>query len=153
MKTSGNRILSDKGLILKGIEVAREFNIHFQSITSSLGFLKWPDSSEFLNEPDPIKSVVNKYKNHPSIKKIKSKYITVKLFSFQPVTPKDVLDGISILVDTKPFGGDIPLRISKENKIFPQVLCKWIYKNNSYKTGAFPDPLKLKEITHIHKKE
>ena len=152
IKTSGNIILSDKeGLILKEIEVAREFNIHFQSITSSQGLFKWPDSSESLNEPDPIKSIVNKYKNHPSIRKIKSKYIIVKPFSFRPVTPKDVLDVISTLVDTKSSGGDIPLRNLKGNKIFPQVLCKLI--NNSLKTGAFPDPLKLEEITSIHNRK
>ena len=47
MKTSGNIILSDKeGLILKETEVTRESNIHFQSIISCLGLLKWPDSSE-----------------------------------------------------------------------------------------------------------
>ena len=57
IKTSGN-ILSDS-LISKEIETAREFNIHFQSITSSLGLFKWPDSSESLNEPDPIKSIAN----------------------------------------------------------------------------------------------
>ena len=45
IKTSGNIILSDKeGLILKEIEVARECNIHFQSIPSSLELFKWPDS-------------------------------------------------------------------------------------------------------------
>ena len=68
IKTSGNIILSDKeGLISKKIEVAREFNIYFQSITSSLGLFKWPNSSDSLNEPEPIKYIVNKYKNHPSI--------------------------------------------------------------------------------------
>ena len=35
--------------------------------------------------------------------------------------------------------------------IFPQVLCKWI--NDSLKTGAFSDPLKLAEITPYHKKQ
>ena len=93
-----------------------------QFITSSLGLFKWPDSSHSLNEPNPIKRIVNKYKNHPNIKKIKSKYITVKPFSFQPATPKDVLNVISTLVDTKSSGGDIPLRVLKGNKIFPQVL-------------------------------
>ena len=93
IKTSGNIILSDKeGLILKWAEVAREFNIYFQSITSSLGLFNWPDSSESLKETDPVKSIVNKYKGHPSIKKIKVKYITVKPFSFRPVTTKDVPD-------------------------------------------------------------
>ena len=108
---------------------------------------KWSDSSDSLNKPDPIKTIVNKYQNHPSIKKIKSKYITVKPFLFRPVTPKDVLDVISTLVDTKSSGRDIPLRILTGNKLFSQVLCKWI--NNSLKTGAFPDPLKLAEITPI----
>ena len=70
---------------------------------------------------------------------------------FRPVSPKDVLDVISTLDDTKSSSGDIPLRVLKGNKIFPQVLCKWI--NDSLKTGAFPDPLKLAERTLIHKKE
>ena len=113
---------------------------------------KWLDSPESLTELDPIKSIVNKYKNHPSIKKIKSKYITVKPFSFRAVTLKDILDVISTLDNTKSSGRDILLRILKGNKIFPQVLCKWI--DDSLKIGAFPDhPLKLSEITPIHKKE
>ena len=67
--------------------------------------------NESLNERDPIKSIVNKYKNHPSLNKIKSKYITINTFSYRPVTAKDVLDVISTLDDTKSSGGDIPLRI------------------------------------------
>ena len=102
------------------MEVVREFNIYFQSIASCLGVLKWPYSSGSLNEPDPNKSIVNKYKNHPNTEKIKSKYITVKSFSFQPVNPKYVLDIISTLVDTESSRGEIPLRILKRNKILSQ---------------------------------
>ena len=80
---------------------------------------KWPDSFQSLNEPDPIKSIVNKHKNYPSIKKIKSKYIIVKPFSFRPATAKDVLDVIFTLDSTKSSGGDIPLKILKGSKIFP----------------------------------
>ena len=66
IKTSRNIILCDKeGLILKEIEVARGFNIHFQFITSSLGLLKRPDSFESLNEPDPIRSIVISKKTTP----------------------------------------------------------------------------------------
>ena len=93
-------------------------------------------------------SIVNKYKNHL---KIKSEYNIVRPFSFWPVTTKDVLDVISTSDDTKSSGGDIALRVLKGNNIFPQVLCKCI--NNSLKTGAFPDPLKLAKITSIHKKK
>ena len=50
-------------------------NIYLQSITldyiQNLGFFG------LSNEPDPIESIVNKYKVHSSIKKIKKKYITV----------------------------------------------------------------------------
>ena len=35
------------------------FYIHFQFIISSLRLLKWSDSSDSLNEPHPIKSIVN----------------------------------------------------------------------------------------------
>ena len=109
---------------------------------------KWSDSSESLNESDPIKSIVNKYKNHSNIKKVKSKCITVKTFSFQTVTPKDILDVIFTLDATKSSGWHIPFRILKRNKIFPQVLCKWI--NDSLKTDAFLNPLKMAEITLVH---
>ena len=97
-----------------------------------MGLLKWPESSEWLNEPNPVKSIVNQYRNCP-----KSKYITVKSFSLRPVTPKDELDVISILEDTKSSGTDITLGILTENKTFPQNVCKWI--KDSPKTGTFPD--------------
>ena len=109
IKLSRNLILSDKGLILKEIEVARESIIHFQCIKSYVGLFQWPDSSNFSNKPDPIKSTVKKYKNHSSIQKIKSKYIALKPFSFRLVTPKVVFDVIlhqliqSHLVETFPY--------------------------------------------------
>ena len=115
------------------------------------GIAQIADPSESLNETDPIKSIVNNYKNHPVIKKIKSKYITVKPFSSWPVTFMNVLDVITTLDGTKSSGGDVTLRTLNGNKIFPQVLCKWI--NDSLKTGAFLDPLEFAEITSIHKKE
>ena len=84
-----------------------------------MGLLKWPDSSNTLKQPDPSK-IVNEYKNHPSIEKIKSKYITVKSFLSNQLFPRMSFDVIFTLVDTKSSGGDIPLSISKENKILSQ---------------------------------
>ena len=105
MKTQRKIKLSNQeGLLLKEIQVTEEFNLYFQSITLSLGS---PDSSESLSEADLIKSIVNKYKNHTSVKKIKGKYITINSFSFQSVVSKDVLDVISTSDDTKSSGGDI----------------------------------------------
>ena len=79
---------------------------------------------------------------------MKSKYITINPFSFQEVTPEDVLDVLSTLDDTKSSRGGILLKYFKDNKIVSQVLCKWM--NDSNKTGSFPEPLKLAEIPPIH---
>ena len=73
--------------------------------------------------------------------KIKSKYITINSISFQPVTSKIVIDGISTLDDIKSSGGDI----LKDKKIFRQTICKWI--DDSVKAGSFSDSLKLATIT------
>ena len=74
--------------------------------------------------------------------KIKSKYITINSISFQPVTSKIVIDGISTLDDIKSSGGDI-----LKDKIFRQTICKWI--DDSVKAGSFSDSLKLATITPI----
>ena len=56
------------------------------------------------------------------MKKIKGRYISVNPFSHRPATPKKVLDVISALDDEKSSGGDNPLRILMDDKIFLQVL-------------------------------
>ena len=122
---------------------SQEFYIHFQSVILFLGLFKWSDSCELLNESDPIKSIVIKYKNHPSVKKIKGRYISINPFLLRSVTPKKVLDVICALDDEKASGGDNPLGILMDDKIFLQVLCKWI--NDSLNAGFFPDLLKLAE--------
>ena len=136
IKTSGNIILSDKeGLISKKIEVAREFNIYFQSITSSLGLFKQPNSSDSLNEPEPIKYIVNKYKNHPSIQKIKSKFPQVlckwtnKQFS-DFSDPLKLAEITPIHIKGDPFNKDNYRPISilpLISKCFQKILCSQIY--------------------------
>ena len=140
------RIRISEDPILKENEVVRQFNIYFQSITSPLWFF------ESSHEPEPRESFVNRYKVHPSIKKIKKKYITINPFLLWLVIPEDVLDDISTWDDIKSSVRDILLRILKDNEIFPEELCKWI--NNFVEAGAFPDPLKFAEITTTtHNKE
>lgn len=49
---------------------------------------------------------------------MKTKYITINPFSFYPITPKDVLDAIPILGNTKSSGRNITLRVLKDGKYF-----------------------------------
>ena len=93
--------------------------------------------------------MINKYKDHPSITKIKINYMGMSTFAFKPVTNKVVAKIILQLDSSKATGGDIPLKILKEHGIFSHHLCKWI--NDILSTGIFPDTQKLAIITPIHK--
>ena len=59
--------------------------------------------------------MINKYKSHPSIKKIKSSYTIKQKFSFKPVTAKDIENAIKNIPTNKVTGGEIPLNILKQS--------------------------------------
>ena len=91
-----------------------------------------------MRQDDPF----NTTKNHPDIKNIKGKDITINLFSFRLVTHQDAFNVISTLDNTKPSNRHILSRVLKDKKnIYPQVVYKWI--NHSLKTGAFCRPFKI----------
>ena len=65
--------------------------------------------------------IINKYKNHPSTKKIKSNY-TIK----QKVTVKDVENVIKNIPTDKATGGEIPLNILKQSSCSYEMLGDYI---------------------------
>ena len=58
-----------------------------------------------------LTDIINKYKSHPSIKKIKSNYTIKQKFSFKPVTVKDIENVIKNIPTNKVRGGEIPLNV------------------------------------------
>ena len=94
--------------------------------------------------------IIKKSKNHPSVLKIKSKYLIQEKFSFQPVSVKDVGNIIKIIPSNKASGGDIPIQILKQYGFTYQILTDCI--NYAINKGAFPDSLKIANITPVHKK-
>ena len=52
------------------------------------GIIQTTDSSDSLNEPDPVKSIVDKYKIHPSTNKIKTKYKDQIIFLSDQLLPR-----------------------------------------------------------------
>ena len=58
-----------------------------------------------------LTDIINKYKSHPSIKKIKSNYTIKQKFSFKPVTVKDIENVIKNIPTNKVTGGEIPLNV------------------------------------------
>ena len=98
-----------------------------------------------------IENIIKRYKNHPSIRKIKANFNSVCIFSFQPVCVDDVKTVIQDLKNNKSVGGEIPIQILKESEFTFETLT--IYINISIKTDYFPDSLKEVNITLIFKKD
>ena len=96
--------------------------------------------------------IINKYRNHPSIKTIKENFPNVKKFAFQLVSTEDVKKVIKDLKTNKSVGGEIPTQILKESEFTFETLENCI--NQSLKTtGEFPGSLKLGNLTPIYKKD
>ena len=99
-----------------------------------------------------VELIRKKYKNHPSILKIKQ-IVTGAKFSFQTTTTADIEKEMISLDSNRaiPFN-DIPVKILKGclDLILPplQVVC-----NSSFANNKFPNALKLAEVKPSHKKD
>ena len=142
----------NRQLILKNKEIANTFNDHFGSIVDNLGLDHWHDHSLSPTKGDGrIDNIIKRYKNHPSIKNIKTKFKSVRIFSFQPVSVDDVKTVIRDLKNKKSVGAEIPIQILKESEFTFGMLTNCI--NKSIETGCFPDSLKAANVTPIFKKD
>ena len=152
-KAETDIILSENGeLILKNKEIANIFNDHFGSIVENLGLDHWDDHSlSPTRSSNRIENIIKRYKNHPSIRKIKAYFNSVCIFSFQPVSVDDVKTVIQDLKNNKSVGGEKPIQILKESEFTFETLTNCI--NKSIETGYFPDSLKEGNITPIFKKD
>ena len=70
-----------------------------------LNTFEWPSNNEYLTE-ETLTKIIKKFKNHPSIVKIKNKYLIKEKSSFQPVSVKDVENVIKNIPSSKASGGD-----------------------------------------------
>ena len=149
-----NKIVSDDK------EVADIFNTFFGNAVKMLNIESYEHFSfdeYFLRtdteNEDPIKRAIEKYADHPSIKKIKEKIPIVSPFSFKETTLKSVMDEIENLNVSKSTPIEsIPAKIIKDVKhsVGPKIHIDF---NKSVKNGIFPQNLKLADVTPLHKKE
>ena len=110
--------LSENGeLILKNKEIANTFNDHFGSVVDNLGLGHWDDHYLSPTKGDDRIDNIKRCKNQPSIKNIKAKFNSVRIFSFQPVSVDDIKTVIRDLKNNKSAGGEIPIQILKERNI------------------------------------
>ena len=146
--------LLEKGEIINDdVKIAEVFNEYFANITDELGLNeKIANLSLSENIEDPIEKAVHKYKNHPSIKKIKQQWSPQTLFEFRKVTTEDVATQLRKLKSKKSSPIDsIPSRVLQEHlDIFAPLLQNSF--NFCIETSHFPETLKKGNISSILKK-
>ena len=121
------------------------FNVFFSNIISELNIPKKYQC--FLNDmdSDSILSVLNAFKNHPSIKNIKSKKLN-STFSFENTYTDVVMKVINNLNVAKTCQvNDIPTKVIKMNK---DIFANFITDHFNYciAYGEFPDELKDADV-------
>ena len=119
--TNTNEIVEKETLLINNDEIARTFNKHFAETVEKLNTFEWPSNNEDLSE-EALTKIIKKFRNRPSIVKIKSKYLTKEKFSFQPVSVKDVENIIKNIPSNKLSGADIPIQILKQSGFTYQIL-------------------------------
>ena len=110
--------------------------------------------TEFLgNEVLTVSQIVEKYKQHPSVLKIRENMPKNKVFSFQETSIEDVVKKLSDLDVSKASPVEsLPPKVLKENcNIFaPKIMFDF---NLSINSGNFPNSLKLADVTPVFKKD
>ena len=143
-------LVEDDKIISRDDQIAKKFSEYFISIPilnmPSNGY-KCPHSSE----QDPILKILDKYKDHPSIKLIKAKNSS-KVFKFRQIDIEEVKKTFQSLDPKKAAQkDDVKTNLLKKNVDF---FAKYTYDNinDSVRSSKFPNEPKQVDIVQAHKK-
>ena len=102
---------------------------------------------------DKINDVITKFKDHPSILKIKQRVQIKDTFTFSMTNVDEIMTEINHLNINKPTTfNNIPAKLIVEtNDICSPFICRIF--NDSIINYTFPDSLKMADITPVHKKD
>ena len=142
-----DKLISDK------LEVAEKLNNFFIEAVENLEIESYlPEITRDIPDEN-IQEIIDQYKNHPSILKIKENVGEGHIFSFKDTTPQDFEREI-LKLDAKKAtpSGDIPTKmIIKTYDIISNHFSE--YYNKSKNNYSYPDSLKLADVAPVHKKE
>ena len=151
---SSNKIILLDGdeIISNDADVARKFNSFFSNVVNNLNIEGFHTDYCFDPEVDDISNIIEKFKAHPSIVKIKENVKVDVKFIFSKVSESVINKKITSLDRRKPSTyNNIPTRVLVENADIISPFLTDIY-NDSVSTSKFPARLKCADITPTHKK-
>ena len=140
-------LIENDSIVNEDAKVAEIMNLYFAEgiHDSHQGVL---DATNHLD----VNHVIEKFKNHPSVIKIKEKTNRTNTFTFSLISLDGMKHCIKQLNVNKPTTfNNIPAKILKE---FNDICSGPIHKmyNKLIQEGKFPDAMKLADITPSHKK-
>ena len=147
-------LLEGDKVITVDTEVAETMNSFFSNVTNKLDIQGFA-TNDFIHDPEsnPIDNIIEKFRNHPSIFKIKEILPMGSVFHFTASSETDILDKINSLNIKKPTNSNnIPAKFLVATS---DIISPFIAKldNEAKSNSEFPDPLKMADITPIHKKD
>ena len=147
-------LVKGKDIISDGNIIAQEFKNEYSNAVKNLNIeFEWQPTSDLSQIEDPIDKVIEKFKDHPSILKIKERVEVLQQFEITKVSEEHILDLIAEL-DTKKATtfNNIPGKFLKEySQTYYKTLTKLV--NQSIEECTFPDKLKLADVFPIYKKD
>ena len=148
-------LIENSEIINDDQNIAQAFNDLFVNVVERMGMDYDPSPSTVDENTDiTIKTILERYSNHPSILQIKeSLKIEPNSFKFDKISGVDIQNSIK-LIDVSKGGGlnDIPTKLLKLNNDIMSEPISTAY-NNSLSSQIFPPKLKKANITPIHKKD
>ena len=143
-------LIENDKMLLKNEEVGKVFNQYFGHITDSLDLHEFPDG-KVCEGLDDIDNIVYKFRNHPSIVKIKEQYKVKSNFSFRLATTEEIKAIIRDIPTNKAAGNEIPVNALKKSNFSFDELTKCV--NYALTNGKFPITLKNANVATVHKKD
>ena len=129
-------------------EVADLMNNHFVNVTKELNLKQDIEEERSIRLDD----IIDKYKQHESIKVIKSVQTESNTFSFKQISTSELESVINDLkINKGSLSNSIPAKILKENSNAHILNLKNVI-NKSIASSTFPNKLKLAEVIPVYKK-
>ena len=153
VKTNKIVLVENNDILNDDKQVGETLNSFFSNAVKNLG-LDDDNYHVVINDNDNdeaiILKIIERYKNHPSIRIIKSHLNDNDSFCFSEISNNNMRSIIMELDSSKNISSSIPTKILKMNSDLCQIYITAIYNNSLIMTNC-PQKLKLADITPIHK--
>ena len=147
-------LLEDNVVVSDDTNVAEIFNEYFVDIAKGLGIAKKQDPTNMDgSSEDTLQTTIERFRCHSSVAKIGATVCCLQLFSFRQITIQEMFDQLIKLDPKKATPQEaIPPKILRENAdLFSLPLTQFF--NKLVVESAFPNDLKLADISSLYKKD